>query len=181
VSGLPLNVPAMAVVTNIWRAGQALKTVAERTVLRESGLSWASFSTLYIIWIWGPIETREIARSQGVTRATVTSTVDTLEGKGLVRRRGDTTDRRLVTVELTPLGQSTIERVYPEFNHIESAIVEDLTLGDQERLADLLRTVIASTFAFGERYGTDGVPLKEVRADGNGGNRPEDGREQIAG
>ena len=32
-----------------------------------------------IVWNWGPIETRDIARSQGVSRATVTSNI-TLAG-----------------------------------------------------------------------------------------------------
>ncbi len=154
VSGLPLNVRAMSVLTNVWRAGQALKTVAERTVLKEFDLTWASFSTLYIVWIWGPIETRDIARSQGVARATVTSTVDTLERKGLVKRRSHPSDRRLVTVELTPQGASTIEAVYPEFNQVEAAIVEDLSEGEQEQLSDLLRVAIRSTFAFEKRFGS---------------------------
>lgn len=153
VSGLPVNVQAMGVLTNVWRAGQALKTVAERTVLKEYELTWASFSTLYIVWIWGPIETREIARSQGVARATVTSAIDTLARKGLVERRSHPTDRRLVTVQLTPRGVSTIEAVYPQFNRVETAIVADLTLGEQEQLADLLRIAIRSTFDFERRFG----------------------------
>lgn len=147
VSGLPVNVLAMSVVTNIWRTAQAIRSTTERVVLREHNLTWASFSTLYIVWIWGPIETREIARSQGVSRATVTSTIDTLVRRGLVRRRGDRDDRRLVTVELTPAGVQCIEDVYPKFNRVEAEIVTDLSQEDAERLTDLLRGVLASTLA----------------------------------
>jgi MarR family 2-MHQ and catechol resistance regulon transcriptional repressor len=148
VSGLPVNVPAIAVVTNIWRAAQALKATAERTVLREYGLSWASFSTLYILWVWGPLETRALARSQGVSRPTVTSLVDTLERRGFVRRSPVEGDRRLVTVELTAEGRACIEQVYPIFNRtIEAGIVADLDRGEQEQLAGLLRAVIASTLS----------------------------------
>jgi MarR family transcriptional regulator, 2-MHQ and catechol-resistance regulon repressor len=168
VSGLPVNVRAMGVLTNVWRAAQALKTVAERTVLKEFGLSWASFSTLYIVWIWGPIETRDIARSQGVARATVTSAIDTLERKGLVQRQPHASDRRLVTVRLTERGSSTIESVYPQFNRVEAAIVEDLPVEEQERLADLLRIVIRSTFAFEQRFGS---LLGEDAHDGANGDR----------
>jgi DNA-binding MarR family transcriptional regulator len=164
VSGLPVNVLAMGVLTNVWRAGQALKAVTERTVLKECGLTWPSFSTLYIVWIWSPIETRDIARSQGVARATVTSAVDTLERKGLVQRRTHPKDRRLVTVELTPLGTSTIETLYPQFNAVETAIVADLPVEEQERLADLLRVVVRSTFAFESRYGRDDEEGAHVNA-----------------
>lgn len=147
VSGLPVNVAAMAVVTNIWRAAQALRSTLERTVLGEYGLTWASFSTLYIVWVWGPIEVRAIARSQGVSRATVTTTVDTLERRELVRRRREGRDRRLVTVELTPEGRSCIELIYPRFNEVEALLVADLSREQQESLAHLLRAVVSSSSA----------------------------------
>ncbi len=153
VSGLPVNVPAITVVTNIWRASQALRSTAERTLLRAFNLTWASFSTLYIVWIWGPIETRAIATSQGVTRATVTSSVDTLERRGFVRRMAHEADRRLVLVELTAEGLACIEQVYPRFNReIEAGIVAGLTEEEQEQLAHLLRVVLGSTQAIGQAH-----------------------------
>jgi DNA-binding MarR family transcriptional regulator len=154
VSGLPVNVPAMAVVTNIWRASQALKSTAERTLLREFNLSWASFSTLYIVWIWGPIETRAIATSQGVTRATVSSAVDTLERRGFVRRLANEADRRLVLVGLTAEGLACIEQVYPRFNReIEAGIVAGLSKEEQAELARLLRVVLDATGAIDGAHG----------------------------
>ena len=60
-------------------SAQLFKLKMEREVLREHELSFASFSTLFIVWIWGPIETQEIAKSQAVSKATVTSLVNTLE------------------------------------------------------------------------------------------------------
>jgi hypothetical protein len=58
VSGLPVDELALSVVSNVWRAAQSFKLKMERSVLRENDLSFASFSTLFIVWIWGPIETR---------------------------------------------------------------------------------------------------------------------------
>jgi len=144
VSGFPVDVPAMAVISNICRASQGIRAGMEGGVLREHGLTWASFSTLYIVWIWGPIETRAIARSQGVSRPTISSTVDTLERRGLVRRRRDEDDRRLMTVELTPAGRRSIETVYPAFNCRETELVAGLSCDEQEMLARLLRVVISS-------------------------------------
>ena len=57
VSGLPVDFHAIAILANIWRAAQAFRLRMERTVLREFELTWASFSTLFIVWIWGPLET----------------------------------------------------------------------------------------------------------------------------
>jgi DNA-binding MarR family transcriptional regulator len=143
VSGLPIDELAMAVASNIWRAAQLLKLRAERQVLREHGLSFASFSTLFIVWIWGPIETREIARSQSVSKATITSLLDTLEERGLVRRVVNKSDRRLVIVELTKAGKSQIEWVFPKFNQGETELAAALSEEEQQILAHLLRKVVA--------------------------------------
>lgn len=145
VSGLPVDFQAIAVLANIWRAAQAFRLKMERTVLREFDLTWASFSTLFILWIWGPIETREIAKSQNVTRATVTSLISLLEEKGLCVRAQSTTDRRLVLVELTPAGEALIKQVFPRFNRGEAEIAASLTTEEQGILAHLLRKVINGT------------------------------------
>lgn len=142
-SDLPVNFLAMAVLANIWRASQVFRLRMERTVLREFELTWASFSTLFIVWIWGPIETRDIAKSQSVTRATITSIVSLLEERGLCLRRQSTVDRRLVLVELTPAGDSLIKHVFPRFNRGEAEIASSLSLEEQETLAHLLRKVIS--------------------------------------
>jgi DNA-binding MarR family transcriptional regulator len=144
IAVLPTNLLAYGVVSNIWRVAQELKLRMERTVLREFDLTWAGFATLFIVWVWGPIETRDIARSQGVTRPTVTSTVGLLEKNGLCTRQTSTTDRRLVLVELTPTGKTLIERVFPLFNQGEATIVADLSEEEQENLAALLRKVVNS-------------------------------------
>ncbi|HXW01111.1 MAG TPA: MarR family transcriptional regulator [Anaerolineae bacterium] len=142
VSGLPVDFHVIAILANIWRAAQAFRLRMERTVLREFELTWASFSTLFIVWIWGPIETREIAKSQNVTRATVTNIISLLEERGLCLRRQSTADRRLVLVELTPAGEALIKQVFPLFNRGEAAIAASLTREEQETLARLLRKVV---------------------------------------
>ena len=149
VSGLPIDYDAMAVVANIWRASQAIKLSMERSILREFDpkLTWAGFSTLFIVWVWGPIETREIAKSQGVSRATVTSNITMLESQGLVERQTSAQDRRLVIVELTPQGRELIEHVFPRFNEGEVAIASSLTLAEQHTLAHLLRKLLAGISA----------------------------------
>jgi MarR family transcriptional regulator, 2-MHQ and catechol-resistance regulon repressor len=142
VSGLPIDELGLAVASNIWRSAQLFKLKMEREVLREHDLSFASFSTLFIVWIWGPIETREIARSQAVSKATVTSLVNTLEKQNLVKRRNGKKDRRLVTVELTDKGKNLIEWVFPKFNEGEVEVAKSLSEKEQDTLAHLLRKVI---------------------------------------
>ncbi|MFN3266199.1 MAG: MarR family winged helix-turn-helix transcriptional regulator [Deinococcales bacterium] len=142
VSGLPIDELALAVASNLWRASQAFKQKIERDVLREHDLSFSSFSTLFIVWIWGPIETRDIAKSQGIAKATVTSLLITLEKNGLVKRRTSRQDKRLVLVELTSAGKNMIEWVFPKFNQGEAEMAALLTESEQLELSRLLRKVV---------------------------------------
>ncbi len=143
VSGLPIDELALAVASNLWRTSQLFKQKLERDVLREHNLSFSSFSTLFIIWIWGPIETREIAKSQAVSKATVTSLLINLEKHGLVKRKSSKTDKRLVLAELTKAGKTMIEWVFPKFNQGEADMAGILTESEQLELARLLRKVVS--------------------------------------
>jgi DNA-binding MarR family transcriptional regulator len=165
VSGLPLDGLALAVMSNIWRTAQAFKQETERRALREERLSFAAFSTLFIVWVWGPIETRAIARSQSVSRATVTSTVTMLERRGLAARRTSAEDRRLVLVELTQKGRTLIERLFPRFNRAERSVAAALSEREQKTLVRLLRKMQAAMRAREtQEAGASGDGVRRVRA-----------------
>ncbi len=142
VGALPVDFAAMAVASNVFRAAQAMRAHLERTVLRGEDLSWAGFSTLFHLWIWGPMETRELAASMGCARATISGVADTLERRGLVTRGGDERDRRLVLLSLTDAGHSRIEAVFPRFNAGEAALARGLSGEEKTMLATLLRRVV---------------------------------------
>jgi MarR family 2-MHQ and catechol resistance regulon transcriptional repressor len=139
IGGLDLDVSATAVIANVWRAAQEVRSRLERNVLRPEGISWGGFSLLFNLWIWGPMETRALAASMSYARPSVSSLCDTLERDGLVRRSGDDTDRRLVRVDLTAAGRQTIEDLYPRFNAGESQLVSAMSSADREQMAVLLR------------------------------------------
>jgi len=142
LTGYTLDFNAMTVVTNLYRAGQGLKVKMEREVLSEYGLSFTAFSILYNLWIWGSMETRNLAKSAGVTVATVSSIANTLERKKLCRRIVDEKDRRLVHLSLTPKGREIIEELYPKFNEGEKTIVKGISQEDLQKITKLLRKII---------------------------------------
>lgn len=142
VGDLPVDLAAMAVCSNVFRAAQGVRSHLERTVLRRHDLSWAGFATLFNVWIWGPLETRALAASMGVARPTVSGVADTLERRRLVRRERDARDRRLCRLALTQDGERLIESLYPEFNRGESALTRGLDAEEQATLARLLRRVV---------------------------------------
>ena len=83
----------------------------------------------------------ELAERAGVTRATITGLVDTLERDQLVTREPDSGDRRMMLVHLTPKGREALERILPEhFRHMAD-LMEPLNENERRTLVRLLNKV----------------------------------------
>jgi DNA-binding MarR family transcriptional regulator len=139
-----LDFAAMAAVSNIYRAANVIRNHMERKVLADEDLSWAAFTVLFVLWIWGDQQTRHLAAEAGVTKGTLTGVLKTLEKRGLARRRGHEGDGRLVLVGLEPKGLAVIERLFPAFNMGEAKVSASLTEEEKAQLASLLRKIIRS-------------------------------------
>jgi MarR family transcriptional regulator, organic hydroperoxide resistance regulator len=140
----PLDFAAMAAVSNIYRAANVVRNHMERKVLADEDLSWAAFTVLFVLWIWGDQQTRHLAEEAGVTKGTLTGVLKTLEKRGLARRRTHQDDGRLVLVSLEPKGLAVIERLFPAFNMSETYVSGGLTEREKGQLAALLRKIIRS-------------------------------------
>ncbi len=137
----PFDFRAMAAISNIYRAATSVRNHMEQQVLAEENLSWAAFTVLWVLWIWGQQETRQLAAEAGITKGTLTGVVKTLEGRSLVKRSGHPTDGRLVLVRLTPKGRRRIEALFPRFNAEEVFASAALSEREQDQLARLLRKI----------------------------------------
>jgi len=139
---LPLDFRAMAAVSNLFRASAAIRRHMEASVLSQDRLSWTSFVVLWVLWVWGEMESRDLAAAVGISRPTSTGVVTTLEGRGLVRRKRVAEDGRMVRVALTRAGRTKIERLFPRFNAEEVAVTSHLAPEQQDQLAGLLRSML---------------------------------------
>jgi DNA-binding MarR family transcriptional regulator len=140
----PLDFAAMAAVSNIYRAANVIRNHMERKVLADEDLSWAAFTVMFVLWIWGDQQTRHLAAEAGVTKGTLTGVLKTLEKRGLARRRAHEADGRLVLAGLEPKGVAVIERLFPAFNMGEAFVSASLTEPEKQQLASLLRKIIRS-------------------------------------
>ena len=143
LSHMQLDFEAMAVMSNLFRAASAVRNHFERNVLAPSGLSWTAFVVLWVTWIWEPAETREIAGEAGISKATLTGVLSTLEKRGLAMRSRSADDGRLVLVTLTPEGEKLMADLFPKFNKQEVEVVSPLADGQRVALADMLRVITA--------------------------------------
>jgi DNA-binding MarR family transcriptional regulator len=151
VSGMSLNMEAMATVSNIHRVASRIRNHFEQGVLRERELTWTSFVTLWVLWIWGETQTRYLAEEVGITRSTLSGVLNTLERRGLIARRAHATEGRLVLVRNTPDGDALMEELFPRFNAEESFIVSTLSEDAQRRLASALRSIARHLDTQGEQ------------------------------
>lgn len=142
VGGLPLNFPAAAAVSSLYRAANAVRMHLTNTVLHERGLTWTGFVVLWVVWIWDGVETRRAAESAAISKATLTGVVKTLERRGLVTRRVSETDRRLVELALTPAGDALMREIYPMFNAAEAEVVAGLSDRGLKDLTRNLRLIV---------------------------------------
>ncbi len=110
---LPLDFAAANALSNLFRAANAVRTELTNRVLRQHDMTWTGFVVLWVVWIWDGMETRHVADSADISKATLTGVVKTLEGRGLILREGDEHDRRLVRLRLTEEGVRLMEEIYP--------------------------------------------------------------------
>lgn len=83
----------------------------------------------------------ELAEKAGVTRATMTGLIDTLQKDGFVRREPDAHDRRAMLVHLTPSGIEFMEKLLPGYFRQVSAVMGPLDSREQTELLRLLTKV----------------------------------------
>ena len=140
---LPLDFRAMWAISNVFRSGAALRRYLESTVLAADRLSWTAFTALWVLWIWGEMEARDFAAAVGISRPTATGVLSTLQRRRFVKRRKGSKDGRVVLVSLTPSGRRKIEALFPRFNAEEARVASVLPGEDQDRLAKMLRELLA--------------------------------------
>jgi DNA-binding MarR family transcriptional regulator len=142
LDGLTIDMPAMAVVQNLYRAAGAIRNHLERSVLAPHGLTWTGWVVLWVVWIWTEIEARHVAAEAGISKGTLTGVLSTLESRGLLTRRTHPEDARRVLVALTERGERLMSELFPAFNAQEAVVTAPLAAGERQQLADLLRAVV---------------------------------------
>ena len=84
----------------------------------------------------------ELAEITGVTRATMTGLVDTLERDGMVTREPDPDDRRMVPVQLTARGRAVLESVLPGHFKRMTELMAPLSETERKTLVLLLAKIL---------------------------------------
>jgi DNA-binding MarR family transcriptional regulator len=108
----------------VYRSGVDVMTRGE-AALAPLGISGRDYTVLAVLATDAPESQLDLARLLGVGAVSIVSTVDGLEGKGLVERRRSERDRRRSVVSLTTEGRRTLERA----DAIADAVIGELFAG----------------------------------------------------
>ncbi|HEY4301851.1 MAG TPA: MarR family transcriptional regulator [Candidatus Didemnitutus sp.] len=140
---------------HVLRTGDDVFAVTER-LLTEHGISHGRFGVLMLLWRGtqakgrapaeddcggGPRTPAELAEAAGVTRATMTGLVDTLERDGFVKRQPDPDDRRMMSVRLTAKGERFLREFLPVHFRSIAGLMGGLSESERKTLVSLLTKI----------------------------------------
>ncbi|HWA11417.1 MAG TPA: MarR family transcriptional regulator [Opitutaceae bacterium] len=141
-----LDPSASEVFLNLLRTGDEVFRVADHNLARHE-ISQGRFTVLMLLLdkmenCPQPRTPAELADMAGVARATMTGLIDTLERDGLVKREPNPEDRRMMSVALTPKGETLIRSVLPDHFKIMAALMSQLSEAERKTLVRLLNKIV---------------------------------------
>jgi DNA-binding MarR family transcriptional regulator len=140
-----LDPSACEVFLNLLRTGDEAFRVTDEH-FQANGLSQGRFTVLMLLFDKACGQSHsctpaELADRAGVTRATMTGLIDTLERDAMVLRKPSASDRRMLSVELTPRALAFIAEILPEHFRRINDLVAPLSETERRTLVRLLGKV----------------------------------------
>jgi DNA-binding MarR family transcriptional regulator len=122
--------------TPISEAADALYRLLTATVRQlPRDLSLTSLATLATVERSGPRRITDLSVSEGITQPSMTSLVTALEKSGLVERRQDASDQRVVLVALTEAGAEYLRKRRQAGTEAFASLIADLPPADAAAIA----------------------------------------------
>jgi DNA-binding MarR family transcriptional regulator len=110
-------------------------------LLAQYGLVLKGFNVLAVVsGAARPLTPTEIAERILVAKTTVTSVLDALERRQLLRRRVHPTNRRSVLIDVTEVGRSTCADILRRLHTLEASWMSAMRENDRQTLVRLLGT-----------------------------------------
>jgi MarR family transcriptional regulator, 2-MHQ and catechol-resistance regulon repressor len=116
-----------------WLQRQGLDSIA------ATGLGIGDFAVLKLLLFSGPLPVNVIGAKVLLTSGSITSSIDRLEARGLVKRNRHPTDGRTFLVALTPRGREKIGPASRDHAKRMAHVVSVLTPAEQRELVRLMK------------------------------------------
>ena len=140
-----LDMDAYQVTARISRIGLHIARHQEE-VFGRLGLNRGEIGVLSALRTAGPgqrLSPTRLFKGLMLSSAGITSRLDALESRGLVKRTPDPSDRRAVQVELTDAGRKLLDEAIAANTKTERELLGNLTAAEIASLGKLLRKMLA--------------------------------------
>ena len=126
--------------TAFWSAKRAMAAAAEQA-FRRHGVRAGQQFILSCLWDKEGLTPGEIATRLGLATPTVTKAAHRMEATGLLTRRPDPSDARLVHLHLSRRGKALRRAIQSEMRELTERALESLSARDRRELIRLLEAV----------------------------------------
>ena len=109
--------------------------------IAAQGLGLSDFMVLEVLLHKGPLTISAIGEKVLLASASMTSAIDRLEKRGLVRRKTCDSDRRIRFVELTDCGKAFTEEIYARHEKDLEAVIGGLDEEERRVIYDGLKKI----------------------------------------
>jgi MarR family transcriptional regulator, organic hydroperoxide resistance regulator len=124
------------------QAAKLLREAADEGMSRH-GVRVGQHIVLSVLWEQDGLTPGEIARRLGTATPTIVNTATRMEEAGLIVRRPDPADARLVRLYLTPRARAARESVRAARAALEQRATATLTHAERDQLRSALTKIIA--------------------------------------
>ncbi|NUO60691.1 MAG: MarR family transcriptional regulator [Hamadaea sp.] len=131
------------VIRLLTRAQKLLRTATD-TAMREHGVRIGQNLVLEVLWETDGLTPGDLANRLDVATPTVVNTAARMEAAGLLERRRDPDDRRLVRLYLTPKARAAEEPIAAARREIAGRALAGLTAEERSHLESALTKIVAA-------------------------------------
>lgn len=120
--------------------------------MREHGLTFAQAAVMSRLWRQDGLTQSQLQEQVGVDASTLTGLLQRMTGQGLVRRRRDHADGRVVQVYLTPRGRALRPLLAPEAEAANSLFFRGFSPAERITVIELLHRALRNLEAVDETH-----------------------------
>ncbi|HAV13140.1 MAG TPA: MarR family transcriptional regulator [Opitutae bacterium] len=125
----------------MWKASRAVMTYDQASIGQSGFSSLSDFAVLEVLLHKGSLPVNTIGEKVMLTSGSITTAVQRLEKKELVRREKSAEDARVVHVHLTETGRALIEEAFEAHSANLDQLFETFEIKEREQFAALMRKI----------------------------------------
>lgn len=122
-----------------WKASHAVMRYDHKSIGRQGFASLSDFAVLEVLLHKGALPVNSIGEKVLLTSGSITTAVQRLEKKGLVRRERSEGDARVVLVHLTEVGRELIVDAFAAHAANLDDLFDEFSEEERTQFADLMR------------------------------------------